>query len=414
MNNKMQDVRISYSALLVVVVITFLSATIGGAAAGAIIARRVAGDDTLAVASQPAPAQAGVATPPTVRTTPTTAATARASAATPTPAIPIATPGVAPAAEGIAATVSRVNPAVVTVINKASFQGFFNSGDDLQPLGSGTGFVVSQDGVIVTNNHVVAGSQALDVIFDDGTKAEARLVGTDPFTDLAVIQVDIAVPAVVPLGASAALQSGDTVIAIGSALGNYTNTVTTGVVSALGRRLELDAGMAAENLIQHDAPINPGNSGGPLLNQNGEVVGVNTYAIHQAADGRYADGLGFAVTSETVQQITTILLAEGVVARPYMGIAYDPLTPLTAESQGLSIDNGILVTQVPSGGPARNAGITEGDVITRLNGQPIDREHPFVNLLFGQKPGDTVAVELYRPSTNEVINLQVILATRAE
>jgi S1-C subfamily serine protease len=221
------------------------------------------------------------------------------------------------------------------------------------------------------------------------------------------------VPGTVPLGSTAGLRPGDAVVAIGSALGSYTNTVTTGVVSGLGRRLEVDAGVSSENLIQHDAPINPGNSGGPLFNLAGEVIGVNTYAIHQAADGRYADGLGFAITSETVQQIVAILIAEGKVDRPYFGVSYVELNPILAVVEGLPVEYGILVTSAPSGGPAREGGIVDGDIITAINGQQIDREHPFVNLLYQFQPGDTIDVEIFRRSTNETIVVQLTLDARS-
>ncbi|HEX5164481.1 MAG TPA: trypsin-like peptidase domain-containing protein, partial [Thermomicrobiales bacterium] len=333
---------------------------------------------------------------------------------TTTPAIPIVPSDGTTSGEPMAELVNRLNPAVVTVINKQLFEGFFSAGADLLPVGSGTGFIVSDDGYIVTNNHVVEGSSAIDVIFQDGTTIEAHLVGTDPFTDIAVVKIEGGVPATVPLGSTANLRPGDTVVAIGSALGSYTNTVTTGVVSGLGRRLEVATGVSSENLIQHDAPINPGNSGGPLFNLSGEVIGVNTYAIHQAADGRYADGLGFAITSETVQQIMTILIAEGKVSRPYFGISYVELNPLVAAASGLPVEQGILVTNVPSGGPAREVGIVEGDIITAINGQQIDREHPFVNLLYQLHAGDTIDVEVYRRTTDEALTFQLTLQARAE
>jgi 2-alkenal reductase len=334
--------------------------------------------------------------------------------ATPTPAIPIAIPGANAVAGSIVELVERVNPAVVTVINKQDFSGFFNEGADLQPVGAGTGFIVSHDGYIVTNQHVVEASSAIDVIFDDGSKVAASLIGSDPFTDLAVVKVDGPVPAVVPLGDSTVLKPGQTVIAIGSALGNYTNTVTEGVVSGLGRRLELFSGAAYENLIQHDAPINPGNSGGPLFNLAGEVVGVNSYGVREAADGIAAEGLGFAIASETVQSIVTLLIADGKVERPYLGITYDVVTPLIAESLGLPVDHGVIVIDLPSGGPARDAGIEQGDIIVKINGQELNREHPFVNVLFRHKPGETVDIELVRPDTNEVIVLQLTLGLRPD
>jgi len=410
----MNVTRDELSTVLVVAVVAVLLGAVAGGVAGAFAGRQMAGNDAVAVADVATRTPVLASPEATGEPTPGLRGTAQGSLPTPTAAIPIVTGDESTSGEPLADLVTRLNPAVVTVINKQLFKGFFNSGADLQPVGSGTGFIVSDDGYIVTNNHVVEGSNAIDVIFDDGTSVEAQLIGTDPFTDLAVLKIEGVVPATVALGSTSVLRPGDTVIAIGSALGNYTNTVTTGVISGLGRRLEVEAGVNSENLIQHDAPINPGNSGGPLFNLSGEVIGVNTYAIRQASDGRYADGLGFAIASETVQQIVTILIAEGKVSRPYLGVSYIEINPLIAGSEGLPIDYGILVTQAPSGGPARDGGIVEGDIITSINGQAIDREHPFVNLLYGFHPGDTIDVELYRRSTNETIVLQLTLEERRE
>ncbi|HYI15650.1 MAG TPA: trypsin-like peptidase domain-containing protein [Thermomicrobiales bacterium] len=410
----MNDTRYGFSTLLIVAVVAVMLGAVAGGAAGAFAGRQAAGDRTPTSGSVATQLPAGTAPAATAEPTLASSTATQTSQPAPTPAIPIVTGDGASSGEPLADLITRLNPAVVTVINKQVFAGFFNSGGDLQPVGSGTGFVVSDDGYIVTNNHVVEGSSAIDVIFHDGTSVEAQLIGTDPFTDLAVVKIDATVPGTVPLGSSAALRPGDTVVAIGSALGNYTNTVTTGVISALGRRLEVDAGVTSENLIQHDAPINPGNSGGPLFNLTGEVIGVNTYAIHQASDGRYADGLGFAIASETVQQIASILIAEGKVSRPYFGVSYVALTPLVAGSEGLPVDDGILVTSAPSGGPARDGGIVEGDIITSINGQQIDREHPFVNLLYEFQPGDTIDVEIYRRSTDAFVVVPLTLEARRD
>jgi 2-alkenal reductase len=311
----------------------------------------------------------------------------------------------------VADVVEKVNPAVVTVINQQRFSGFYNDGSDLQPAGTGTGFIISEDGYIVTNNHVVEGSQALQVVFENGDIVAAELVGTDPFTDLAVVKIDADVPATVPLGDSTALRPGDAVIAIGSALGEYTNTVTMGIVSGLGRSLQSDAGSTMENLIQHDAPINPGNSGGPLINLAGEVVGVNTAVVRDSGNGISAEGLGFAIPSETVERIATLLIDEGEVVRPYMGIVYQVVTPRLASAEELPIDYGVLITDVPNG-PARDAGIRQGDIITEIDGERIDQNNPLVNQLFLHRPGDTIEVTIYRQETDETLTLEVTLETR--
>jgi S1-C subfamily serine protease len=313
----------------------------------------------------------------------------------------------------LADLVEAVNPAVVTVINQQNFSGFFGS-DTHQTAGTGTGFIISDDGYIVTNNHVVEGSTSLRVVFHDGTDVEATLVGTDPITDLAVIRVEGAIPAVATIGDSTILRPGDRVIAIGSALGDYTNTVTEGIVSALGRTLRAgNGGASLENLIQHDAAINPGNSGGPLFNLNGEVVGVNTAVVRQAGAGISAEGLGFAIPSETVQHIVTALIEEGGVTRPYLGIVYQQINPRAATAEGLPMDNGVIVTELADG-PAREAGLLVNDVITHLNGEEINLEQPLVNLLFRYSPGDVVTLTVYRHATQETLEIEVTLGTRPQ
>jgi 2-alkenal reductase len=311
--------------------------------------------------------------------------------------------------------VEAVNPAVVTVINEQSFQGFGNFGqgqDQLQPVGSGTGFIISEDGYIVTNNHVVEGSDDLLVIFADGTEVDATLIGTDPLTDLAVIQIDGDVPGVVTLGDSNELRVGEQVIAIGSALGEYTNTVTEGVVSGLGRALPSQAGDNLDNLIQHDAAINPGNSGGPLFTLDGEVVGVNTAVVRQAEPGVTAEGLGFAIPSNTVQEITTQLINEGSVERPYLGITYGMLNPQRAASLNIDIDHGAYVQEVEPSSPAGTAGLEGGDVIVSLDGTELTEDMSLQDVLFEYAPGDSVELEVFRSSTGETTTLTVELGTR--
>ncbi|HUG15458.1 MAG TPA: trypsin-like peptidase domain-containing protein, partial [Thermomicrobiales bacterium] len=309
----MNEHRHGTSTLLVVAALTLILGSIFGAAAGAIAGRSVArSNQTLIVLTPAGSPVAGAGDLLLSATVPPPAPGSATTVlrSTPTAAVANVPAGDREPVESIADIVARTNMAVVTVINRRYFGGFFNDGADLRPVGAGTGFIISDDGYIVTNAHVVALSVAIDVIFADGTMVEATLIGTDAFTDLAVIKVDVPVPGILPLGDSNALRPGERVIAIGSALGNYTNTVTEGVVSGLGRRLVNVDGSAMDNLIQHDAPINPGNSGGPLLNMWGEVIGVNTAVVRQAASGLYADGLGFAISSQTVQSVAAILIAE--------------------------------------------------------------------------------------------------------
>jgi 2-alkenal reductase len=298
-----------------------------------------------------------------------------------------------------------VNPAVVTVINEQQARGFDASGQ-LVPVGSGTGFIIDTQGHIVTNWHVVDGGQQFQVVFADGTTRPAQLIGSDQVSDLAVVQVGGDLPGAVALGDSDALKPGQSVLAIGSPLGSFTNTVTEGIVSALGRNLP---DSFYTNLIQHDAPINPGNSGGPLLDLAGEVVGVNTLGIN-VENGQPVQGLFFAIPSNTVKTIAAQLIASGQVAYPYLGITPVPVTQAVAAQTNLAVDYGAYVASVAGDGPAAEAGIQEGDVILAIDAQRIDQQHPFSEVLFARKPGETVTIDLQRGS--QQLSVQVTLTER--
>lgn len=310
----------------------------------------------------------------------------------------------------LADLVEQVNPAVVTVINKQTFGGFYDQQGEPQTAGTGTGFFISNDGYLVTNNHVIEGSQALSVIFMDGTQVDATLVGADQLTDLAVLKVEGDVPGYVELGDSSALRPGERVIAIGSPLGAYTNTVTEGIVSGIGRRVS-GTSAAIDNLIQHDAAINPGNSGGPLFTLDGKVVGVNTLVVRNSGNGVSAEGLGFAIPSDTVTQISQAIIENGSVERPFLGITFQQLSPTVAATLNVNVDNGALVVDVQAG-PAADAGLKVDDIITRINGDDINEDNTLTDLLFKYKPGETVELTVYRPSTDETLTLKVTLGTR--
>lgn len=314
--------------------------------------------------------------------------------------------------DNIADMVEDVNKAVVTVINKQTFAGFGQTTSELQPAGSGTGFIVSTDGYVITNNHVVEGSDSLSVIFLDGTEIPATLVGADAISDLAVIKIQDPVPATVSLGDSSTLRVGEEVVAIGSALGEYTNTVTQGIVSGLGRSLDSQTGAGMENMIQHDAPINPGNSGGPLLNMQGQVVGVNTAVVRQAEPGVTAEGLGFAIPSNTVKDIARQLIDNGKIDRAFLGISYQLINPQLAAAQNLPVDHGAYVADLVAGGPAATAGVQVGDIITAIDGQDIGQTTSLQDLLFQHKPGDTIELTIARGDSGQTMSVKVTLGTR--
>ncbi len=301
--------------------------------------------------------------------------------------------------------VDRVASAVVTVINEQMGQEL----DQMTPVGSGTGFIIDEQGHIVTNHHVVEGGQQFAVIFANGEQQPATLIGSDPVSDLAVVKIEGEVPNVVPLGDSDALKPGQTVLAIGSPLGNFTNTVTQGIVSATNRDFPGSSGYT--NLIQHDAAINPGNSGGPLFNLAGEVVGVNTLGI-PVENGQPVQGIFFAIPSNTVMEITGLLMDEGRVVYPYFGISSLPVTAQVAAQYDLDVDHGVLVTSVSPGDPAEAAGVQEGDVILSIDGKEINAQDAFSEVLFEHKPGETVDVAIHRGG--EEITLQVTLGERSE
>lgn len=320
----------------------------------------------------------------------------------------------------IADIVAEVSPAVVTVVNEQRLSGI--SGDDLEDgfgedpeeAGVGTGFIYDEEGYIITNYHVVEDSDQITVIFADEEEYSAEMIGGDIFADVAVLKIEAEVPATIELGDSDAIRPGDQVIAIGSALGDYTNTVTEGIVSALGRSLEIQPGFTMENMIQHSASINPGNSGGPLLNLDGEVVGVNTAVVRSSGLGVTIEGLGFAIPSNTALDLSREIREDGGLVRPYVGVVYEPLQFSEVRDEDWPIDSGAVVREVEPDTPASEAGIVEGDVITSINGQQIDNEHPLINELFKYEVGETIDIEVYRPSEDETLTMQLTLAERPE
>jgi len=263
----------------------------------------------------------------------------------------------------------------------------------------GTGFVISKDGLIVTNNHVVEGVDKVEVVFSDGTRCEAEIVGTDPKTDIALIRAkaDRAYD-LLALGDSAALLPGDWVIAIGNPFG-LDHTVTAGIVSALGR--ELGQG-PYDDFIQTDAAINPGNSGGPLLNLAGEVVGINT-AINPRANT-----IGFAVPINLAKEILPQLQQNGRVVRGWLGVAVQPVTPELAEALDLETQAGALISQVTPGGPAENGGLERGDVIIRFGAQQIDRMRELPRAVARVVPGTKVQVEIIRDGKRETRAVKIM------
>ena len=295
--------------------------------------------------------------------------------------------------------VRKAKPAVVTVVNNMqSRRGFF--GGSSAPTASGSGVIIDIRGYVVTNNHVIEGEQSLQVIYADGTKANATIVGTDPVADVALLKVEGKVPAVAEFGDSNALEPGQLAIAIGSPLGDFRGTVTLGIISALNRRVGRQQG-----LIQTDAAINNGNSGGPLFNAVGQVIGINTLVVRSTSEGNVAEGLGFAIPSNLIREIVAQLIAKGKVDRPYIGVNYQEVDPQVASALNLNESQGVVVTQVEPSSPAAQAGLMESDVILALDAAKIDQEHSLQTLLFTHKVGDTVTLTVLRDSKQIQVKL---------
>ena len=276
--------------------------------------------------------------------------------------------------------------------------------DTLVPAGTGSGFIVDEQGRVVTNAHVVDGAEELTVVLSDGTEVSAEVVGSDAILDVAIIELDLpegsTVPGILSFGDSSALRAGDQVIAIGNALGSFPNTVSEGTVNATDRSFPSEGGLTT--WIQHDAEIWRGNSGGPLLNLQGEVVGVNTAGIGSGAMGADTGSadMAFAVEGNTVCSAAADLLSNGEIVWPYLGI------------QGEASAEGQTVVEVVEDGPSAEAGIEVGDVIMAFDGQEINRQNSLLDLLFGREPGDVVTVAVDRDG--EIESFQVTLGERPE
>lgn len=306
----------------------------------------------------------------------------------------------------ITQSVEKVGPAVVTVVGTVPGQMTIFGTTGEQTV-SGTGFFITDSGYIITNNHVVEGTQQVNIVLSDGTQQKATIVGTDLYSDIAVLKTDGNVPAIAKLGNSDVLKPGESVIAIGSPLGNFKNTVTVGVVSATGRAIDTGNGYQIEDLIQTDAAINHGNSGGPLVNLAGEVVGVNTLVVRNTGSGDVAEGLGFAIPVNTAQAVAQQIIEKGYFARPYLGISFQPINPEIAAIYNLPAQWGVYITRVTGNSPASEAGLQQGDIITKIGDVPLDETHSYVNTVFEFQPGDQTTLEVVRG--NETMQVQVTL-----
>lgn len=304
-----------------------------------------------------------------------------------------------------------VKPALVYIENQASRRGAadddeapaFPFGTPRREASAGSGFIVTNDGYILTNNHVIENSDRLEVTLSDGRKLRATVIGTDPATDLAVIKIDGSGLPIAILGDSDAVEQGDWVVALGSPFG-LQQTLTVGVVSATRRELQQSQ---FSNYIQTDASINPGNSGGPLVNMEGEVIGINTMIIR----GPFSQGnvgIGFAITSNNARTVFDQLVKAGRVSRGYLGVTIVDLDEARARSLGVERDSGVLVQDVPDQEtPAGKAGLMSGDVITAFDGNRVRSQRELTNLVAAQPVGKSVRVDFLRNGQEQSVIVEL-------
>ncbi|MBV2142663.1 Do family serine endopeptidase [Falsochrobactrum sp. TDYN1] len=271
-----------------------------------------------------------------------------------------------------------------------------------RPVAQGSGFLISEDGYVVTNNHVVSDGDAYSIVLDDGAEFDAKLIGTDPRTDLAVLKIEDAKRkfTYVTFGDDNKIRVGDWVVAVGNPFG-LGGTVTSGIVSARGR--DIGAG-PYDDFIQIDAAVNKGNSGGPAFDLSGEVIGINT-AIFSPSGGSV--GIAFAIPSSTAKQVVDQLIKKGSVERGWIGVQIQPVTKDIAASLGLAEEKGALVASPQSDGPAAKAGINAGDVITAVNGETVDGPRELARKIANITPGEKVALTVWRKNKAEEVNITI-------
>ena len=330
-------------------------------------------------------------------------------------AVPSASGVVLPGSLSPAAKVA--SPAVVSIAttqakaprqnfqNDPWFRFFYGEREDETPQqGLGSGVIVSPEGYILTNNHVIEGAQEIEVTLSDSRRAIAKVIGTDPDTDLAILRIKLDRLPVITLGNSDTAQVGDRVLAIGNPFG-VGQTVTSGIVSALGRnQLGINT---FENFIQTDAAINPGNSGGALVDVNGHLIGINT-AIYSRSGGNM--GIGFAIPVSTARQVLEGIVRDGQVTRGWIGIEPMELTPELAETFGLKSTEGVIVTAVLQNGPAANAGLRPGDLLQKVAGQPVRNVGELLTQIAALAPGKSVKLDVMR--RQQSMTLEVTPAQR--
>ena len=300
----------------------------------------------------------------------------------------------------------KARPAVVSIVAEIITRGFFGPSSS---FGSGTGVIFDPQGLVLTNNHVITGSDNITVTLDDGRQFQGEVVGADILSDLAVLRIPGGDYTALPLDGKrdSVLRVGDWVIAIGNALALPGGpTVTVGVVSALGRSIESTPGVTLYDLIQTDTVINPGNSGGPLIDLQGSLVGINTAVQRLSASGSVVEGIGFAIDVDTAFQVAQQLVERGYVRWAWMGVILADLIPELAAEVGLPIREGVVIQNTIINGPAAEAGIRPGDIVVSANGHKLATVSDLTRLLKQEfKAGQEIDIEIFRDGGNKVVEL---------
>lgn len=307
-------------------------------------------------------------------------------------------PVLPPTEDLVPEVVAAVGPAVVNITTKSLAYDFFFQPTPQEGLGSG--FIIDKNGYILTNYHVIENAQSIVVNLANGKKVKGRVVGSDPDNDLAVIKVDSQNLPVAVLGDSNRIKVGQLAVAIGNPFG-LQQTVTSGVISAVGRSIGEGGGRVLENLIQTDASINPGNSGGPLVNSRGQVIGINTAIISQA------QGIGFAIPINTAKSIATQLIENGKVSKPWLGILGTSVSEELAEQYRLPVKEGALIVKLVPHSPAEGAGLQIADIIVMVNEKKVTGMPELQQIIRHYKPGEKLSFTFYREENKKVVEVKL-------
>jgi serine protease Do len=312
--------------------------------------------------------------------------------------------------------VKKVGPSVVSINTSTTVQSYFGAQEQ---QGAGTGVIVTSDGIILTNKHVVEGASTVTVTNTEGEQYEGKILAIDSANDIAFVKVDATDLPAADLGDSDKVDVGQRAIAIGNALGEYSNTVTTGVISGKQRPVQASDGQGRTetltNLFQTDAAINPGNSGGPLLNIDAQVIGINT----AVASGNNAQNIGFAIPINQIKSALESVKTRGIIVRPYIGVRYVMLTESFAERNQLPVKEGALLRgddqtlAVIVGSPAAKAGLREGDIITKVNNVDVTRDNPLQSVIVGFSPGNVVSITYWRDGREQKVDVKLEEAPQA-